>query len=498
MRTVAFLSVLALLVLVPTSQAAINPDRPFETTTGYTESFDGIDALVSAETSLESPGAHNGSLFLGADTFTFGSLERLYWEDNNGDVQFHDGINLQVRVENGSSVAFRHPGQYDLAFRADHAVAFFADAEAMFGDDQDEELGFGPSLVAIPYQGQTVMPDLGTLPPTPITTQNNFNDFIENSALLLSFTDNSAFTLIDSNGGTIEVLEGPNRWVGFQGTPTVGPINARLVALPTPDGATMDFAPSAHATDALNTQHLEAALEVLREAEDGGDQLSDLDEITDGLAPVLNGAFLGVSSIEGASPTDLLGNITIVRFTTMNAERDGGQLQWNGAAALQIQDGDVAGADPLIGIFPWWSLLLWGVAIVSLVLRFVLKPDKSHPRWDQLGWVGWVGGILAGILVFILWDRETKALWGTSVLSGDASGTAYLVIAAVQLVPLLLAGICIGLPSRILIKSGTRFAGQGNLMRIGAIIAPFLVFLLGAPLMIDYLGALMDAFEGFS
>lgn len=487
-------SVLWLLLLLPTVTAAINEPLPFETTTEFSDSFDAIEAVVSAAADLDSPGAANGSLFLGADAFTFTGLNRLYWQDGNGDFQIADGSGLAVAVGQDSSVAFRHPSTYDVSFAADHAIAFFADVSTMFGDGSSD-IGFGPSMVAIPVDGTTVLPNMGTLPKTTPSGQTNFNDFVADSALLLTFSDVSQLVLTQ-NGVVLDTLSGKSQWVGFQGTPSVGPIHADMVALPTPEGASIDFAPAGAdaAAEGVSAEHLQNALSALSASQDQESQLEGIEDVTQGLAPVLNGAFVGISDLNGGSgAADLLQNVTLVRFTEMNAVRTNGAMAWAGSGALQIQNGEVAGASNLIGIFPWWSLLLWGVALVALVVRFVIKPDKKSPRWDKWNWVGLAGGFVASLLVFWLWDRETQAVWGTSLLSGDVSGVGLGVIALVQLLPLSLAGFCIGMPTRILIKSGTRFAGQGNMMRIGAIVAPFLVLLLGAPLMIDYLGALLDA-----
>ena len=203
----------------------------------------------------------------------------------------------------------------------------------MFGESHSENIGFGPSMVAIPVEGVATVTSVSSLPETPISPSTNFNDFVENSALLLSFTSASRLTLVD--GTDFETLDGSDRWVGFQGNPTFTPVAATIFAIPTPDGTTVEFEPAAGeaAAKGISTDHLANALGVLTAAEGSAnvDQLEEAEEAIADLSPVLNGAFLGVSSLNGTGAMDILNGVTLVRFNDLSAQRNGGPLAWEGS-----------------------------------------------------------------------------------------------------------------------------------------------------------------------
>ncbi len=492
------LMVMGLLAL-PVAHAALNPVLPYEDEGEYITSFDELSNVLSGQPEMDVVGAHNGTVLLGADEFSISGLTRLYWGKDGGGSDFAAGTNLRIEVAQNSSIALRHPGEYNYDYGADYALSFFADASALFGASKPENLGFGPSLVSFPVAGEANF-DLGILPATPFAG-SSFNDFVDESALLLTFTPGSMLTLFSDDGNVRTVLSGEGRWVGFQGTPQVDPVQAQVMALPTPDGTTTDFQPAADeaAAEGLSAENLATVLATLS-ASEGSDlsAVEGLQDVTEGLSAVLNGAYLGIDATNGTGgAAALLQSATVVRFNSLSATRDGDQLHLEGRSPLQIQNGAVVGANPLVGIFPWWSLLLWAVALGLFVLRVVVRPSAKHPVWDKFSWVGLVGGVAAALIVFWLWDAETKALWGTSMFSSGSSGVSLGIIALVQLLPLALAGLAIGLPTRMIVKSGTRFAGQGNFMRVGAIVAPFMVLLLGAGLMLDYLDLLIGAIARF-
>ena len=487
-----------LLLAAPFGQAAFNDPLPYSATSAYSESMDAITALLSGAVQYEGSDARDASLLLGTDGFTVSGLQRVCWEDANGNNRCRDGDGLSVQLQSGGSVAFRTPETYNVSMDADHALAFFADAGQMFGADHDEQIAFGQSIVAFPTGEEIHISDLAPIPTPPRSSYSSFNDAIDDLALLFTLSGTSTLTLHDGSD-TFETLSGNGQWVGFQGMPEFTTIHANVVALPMPDGATATFirSPEEAAQEGLQLDNLKGALGSIETSEGASDDgsLGPIEQASTQLAGFLNGALLGfaeggMNEADGAA--GLLNSITVVRFEEMQATRDGDTVVYEGAAPLQIQGGDVVGAQPLIGIAPLSAFIFWAIAIILFVVCLVLKPAKHNKFWDNFQWVGWVAGAVAVIIVFFMWDRAMVQLYGTSLLSGGATGTTLGVIAALQLVPLLLAGLFFGLPTRIITTSVTRLAGQGRMMRIGNVIAPFVTFLMGLPLMLALLALILD------
>ncbi len=86
------------LVLLPSADAALNPDRPFQQEAQYIASFDELSNVVSGSVDLESTAASNGTVFLGTNQFGVAGLTRLYWEKDGGGVTWAEGSNLGIAV----------------------------------------------------------------------------------------------------------------------------------------------------------------------------------------------------------------------------------------------------------------------------------------------------------------------------------------------------------------------------------------------------------------
>jgi hypothetical protein len=169
----------------------------------------------------------------------------------------------------------------------------------------------------------------------------------------------------------------------------------------------------------------------------------------------------------------------------------GASVTASGQGPLRIQDGRVQNAPALIGFalfqLPWWSYLLWVLAIGAFVTRIVLgeKAPKKNERWDRLRWIGWVVGPIAFLLFFLLWDNEVRTVWGVSLLS-NVSGAGFVAILLLEIMPMSLVFFAVVTPLRILIKSGLRLGKQGTFMGLAGPTATLLGFLLGATLMLSY------------
>lgn len=488
---------LLVLLLVPLGQAQFNDPLPYEGEGKYLTELNGLPGFVSGALDFHGEGAKNGSMLLGTGGVAVTGLDQVCWQEGSSG-KCRTGDDLSVELLDGGSVAFRTPRSYDVDMAADHVLAFFGDASVLFGEDRPEQLEYGPSIIAFPTGEQITITNVEPIPPPSRQQFGNFNDALRDLALLVTLSDSS--TLVVRNGAdTLATLEGNGEWVGFHGSPIFSTVTAILAAVPMPEGTTASFTPSPPraAREGLSAESLQAATSSLADAEGEGDAqaLGGATDAADALAGFLNGALLNFddADVQGeVSGLELLDRVTLVRFHEMDATRIDSAIAYEGAAPLQVAEGEVAGASPLIGFAPLAAYILWGLAVVALVLRMVLKPSKSNVLWDRLHFVGWIGGAVAGLIVFFLWDRAMVNLWGTSILTSGASGATLGVITAIQLVPLLLAALFFGLPIRIMTQSITRFAGQGRMMNIGDVIAPFATYLLGVPLLLSLVAALID------
>ncbi len=495
------LLILLALLAVPLGQAQFNDPMPYEGDGKYLTDLNGLPGFVSGALDYRGEGAQNGTMFLGTSGVTVTGMDEICWREGFS-AQCRSGSDLRLELLDGGSVAFRTPRSYDVEMQAGHVLAFFGDAGVMFGENRPEQLEYGPSIIAFPTQEEITITNVERIPPPSPRQYTDFNDAGRDLALMVTLTDASTFVIRDGDT-TAATLEGNGHWVGFHGSPKFTPVNANLAAIPMPEGTTASFTPSPPraAREGLSPETLQAATASLAEAE--GDQdaqaLGGATDAADALAGFLNGALLNFddADLQGeVSGLELLERVTLVRFQEMDATRTNSAISYQGAAPLQITEGEVAGAQPLIGFAPLLAYIFWGVALVAFVLRVVLKPSKKNALWDRLHFVGWFSSAAAGVLVFFLWDRAMVQLWGTSILTSGATGATLGVITAIQLVPLLLAALFFGLPVRIITQSVTRFAGQGRMMNLGNTLAPFAAYIFGVPLLLSLVGALIEFATG--
>jgi hypothetical protein len=216
------------------------------------------------------------------------------------------------------------------------------------------------------------------------------------------------------------------------------------------------------------------------------------------LSHLLNGAVLTLPTKTSAgNPVRQLG---FVRFDTLDASSDGSAVALAGSGPLQVQDGQVVDAKPLVGFaifqMPWWSYLLWIAAIGLFVARLVTKPPKDHPVFDRYRWVGLVCSVLLFLLFFWLWDLEVRAVWGISLLTGNASGESFMVLAALELAPMFAVLFAVVAPIRMILKNGVLLARGGRFMGLPGAFAYPLGFIFGAPLLLAYLNVGLKAVAG--
>lgn len=472
MRTAALLALLSALLLAPAASAAINGPIPFETDLPFGAGFGPDSGITLVSGTVEAaPTSDNGVHgFLDARGLRIDGVQRACWENDcaSGD--------LSLEVSEDGSVALRFPVATSGGLDGAHAAAFFVD---WAGNEDLADMGLGKSLVALLVDGRYAFDAIAPFQAQGIPDESD-------SAVLAPFSNSTTVTVLD--GGEPVATVGSDQAIVFDGAPVVQPFTLGVGVLPFEAGAQASFTPAdPDDTQAgLDLSRLEQALA----ADDAGDG-EGAPEIPDGLSGILSSTAAHIPP-QTTDVSGLLEEGVFLRYDELTVMSDGATLAWTGAAPLQVQQGEVVDADPLVFLWPWWAYLLWGLAIAGFVARRVLKVPTEHERWDRFRWVGLVGGLVASILVFFLWDLEVRAVWGVSLLSGAGSGGGLAAIAALQLIPLALVGLGIGLPVQSLLKSGTLLAQQGTLAGANRIVGPFVMFLLGATLILDYIGLLLD------
>lgn len=479
MKAAFVLPLLLAVLLVPVAPAAINGPIPFETDLPFSAGFGPDSGVTLASGTVEAhPASADGVHgLMGAAGLRVDGVDRACWR---GDCVIGD---ISLVVSDGGSAALRFPVATSGTLDGAHAAGFFVD---WAGSENLQDMGLGKSLLALLVDGRYAF---DAIPPFQAQGMPDERD----SAVLAPFGNGTRITVLD-DGEEVAMLEDDGSVI-FDGAPVVQPFTLEVGVLPFEAGARATFTPAdpGDTQQGLDFTRLEQAL-----SDGGPDGEGDGDPDGTG-APALPDGLSGILSATAVHlppATDsfqgLLSDGVLLRYDELTVTSDGAGMAWTGGAPLQVQGGQVVDADPLLFLWPWWAYLLWGLAIAGIVVRKVLKAPAEHERWDEYRWVGLVGGLVAGLVVFVLWDLEMRAVWGVSLLSGAGSGSGLATVAALQLIPLALVGIGIGLPLQSLFKSGTMLAQQGTLAGAGRVAAPFVMFLLGATLILDYIGLLLD------
>lgn len=477
------------MLLAAPAQAQINDARPFEADYEYIDGFqDSVLTMVSGALVADLNHVIGTFGFFDAQGLDINDLERVCWTD--GGVQDctnpDPDLGVSLRVVNGGSAGVRFPFASDATYTADHALGLFVDFE---NEEDLNSFGVSKTLAAPAINGAVTFETIRDID----TPGFGFPD-LESVAGLAPLDDFTTVQVLQ-DGAVERQFTGKNTQFSFEGAPDIPVFSSDFVFLPFEDDSTARFVPASDSAAAAGLK-LERIDELMADLEGSsssgqgasgtgfGDQMEDFQTT---LSEVLNGAVMRVPQTD----TDIASDFAFINFEQLTVTADLEELDWGGKAALQIQEGQVDGAPGLVGfgyfVLPWWSFLLWGIALTVWIVRMSLKAPKKHEKWDRFKWIGWVAGALGFVLLFVLWDWEVRSVWGTSLFTTNATGAALGVVAAVQILPLLFVLFAVAAPLRMMLKNGVMLANQGTFMGLSTGVAYLLAYVMGATLLLAYI-----------
>jgi hypothetical protein len=502
---VAVLFLLLAAPALPAAQAGLVPEQDYASTLAYAPGFSDQTnsfAFLSGALSATTPHVDGAFGFFGSSGALLNGVEMVCIADGSANP-CHSSPGLTVTVPDGGAFAVDFPAATDASASAGHALGLFVD----FKDERDlKSLNLQKTLVASAVDGQARFDRIPAIPVTSAQALLSDAQSGKTSGRIVALDSATTLTVADSNfhrtvGVGVPVL--------FQGSAlTLGPVRAATLVLPFESGSTSTWTPAdgAAATEGLQLQRLSGIIDSINNASQKGGasdgiNVDGLDEIQPLLARVLDGALMQVPT-KAANLSDVLQHLSLVRLDRLTASSDGTQLALAGPAPLSIQSGRVQGAEALVGFsyfqLPWWSFVLWGLAIAAFIVRLAMGkslPKPNQTRWHRLRWIGWAAGPLCFLLLFWLWDLEVLSVWGVSLFSAlgaNLGGQALLVVAAIEVTPFLLMLFAVATPLRILFRACLRIGRQGAFMNLSAPVAYLLSILLGAGLMLSYLDLVLQ------
>lgn len=485
------------MVLAPGAHAALNKPQPFQESFPYMAGVgeSGTMTVVSGKVSAELGQAGGSYGFFGTRGATITGLEQVCWQGNG--CSSSSARAMSIRIEAGGAFSVCFPAPAGGTLEAGHALALFVDLA------QDDDLNTFPvdkSLVAPLVDGEFAFGPIAAIPAVGLTPAALAAPCT--SAGGAAALDDGTRMVIRDGGGVVATLTGKAARAAFAGQPAIAPQQADFVVLPfgDPSRATFTKASAGDASSGLDLARVQDLLDKLDaahagstvqrgEAETGGNNTQEV------LAGLLNGALVRLPDAPADTNSLDLDGSHFIRFRRLAVEGQGAGLSWSGTAYLEVQDGKVAGARSIVGFWlfqlPWWSYVLWAIALTLAIVRLMLKPDKNHPRWDALRWVGWVFTPVAWILVILLWDLEMHAAFGASLMRGT-SGQFKLIVGLLQFALLGLVAFAAAAPLRVIFRNTSLLAHQGTFMGLAGGTSAILGYLIGAPYLRAYLGLILS------
>ena len=164
-----------------------------------------------------------------------------------------------------------------------------------------------------------------------------------------------------------------------------------------------------------------------------------------------------------------VGPFALLRSQSLALAWGDGTVSVQGEAKTTVtQNGFAVDAPLTVGLFPLFSVVLWLVAIGSVVLFLVKRPPPSKGKWSLRG-LSWLAYIAVLLVVFWFWDKSFADTFGTSLITqlrahgvSSASYTQLGLVFGVEMIPWSLAALLFALPVRIALGVALRYRGQGS------------------------------------
>ncbi len=493
---------LAAVLLMPSVQAGISlPARSFHGEAPFidVDAVDIVSVLSGQFTGTSNADGHaQGYLNLTRSVEVTG-LERVCWAvDPNSCVRDPAG-GIRIVIASGSSFGFRAADAFSSEFEAKGATGSFVDLSGV----GDATLHLGPSLVAS-VTGAVVTLDP---PPIPLTADLAIREDGSNVGVFLALEGRPMGVYEGASTSPVYTVDGVDEPFVVQGDHIeVTAIMPGTIVMSFDAGSDLVAKPAKGTPPSVSSltttmDRLKGVVGDESASEDGSgggsnDDKADLGPLAGFADTLFNGAYVQLA-VRNKNPD--IANMTFVHFSKLTAEASSsGVVRLEGKAAIIAEEGEVAGAQSLVGFsfikVPWWSIVLWILAIAAFIVRLTRKEKapKDHFKWDKYRWIGIVSGIVATILVFLLWDNEINGAFGTSILHG-AKGGGLAFIGLVEMLPFALFSLLAQRPLKILIGNCTRIGKQGRFMGLNAPVAIILGYFLTAPLLLSYLELALKA-----
>lgn len=420
-----------------------------------------------------------------------------------------EGNDLAVRVVDGSTVALRFPATGTLHLEADSALSVPVDLDAVrgnFGRGLTAGLTLAPSLAAATSGGiltflpETLDPEadgpapaqspIPGLPPALASQFQAPDPTDENAAVLAGLTNTSRLEVVQA-GRVVQVLPGYAA-VLLQGDIVVQPVTAHAFLIPCTTRCDLDVTAKAHDTNVVAA--MGSLFRLVEQMQ--GSALPDLDLGSFGslLNPIAAGAFVEL-------PLNLkrfsVANLTVVRFEHLQTSLFPGSTAADGSGELVILSGEVKDAPAFVGTkffgMPLWSYVLWGAALVVLVLRVVLRRDQPKPESGK--WLARLVGLAAFLLLALFWHLAFVRVLGVGATSSGLNLTSRLIIGAIEFGTLLSMVLMVVTPARILLGNALRLAGLPKLAPYAPAAGRVVGIVVGLPLLLGLVNFALGLFQ---
>jgi hypothetical protein len=447
-------------------------------------------AVVSGDTEVQARTGDAPTILASVDRFSIHGVEVACWESPclKGD--------LSVRVGQGSTLALRFPKTGDLRLDAPAAMSMAVDLDAVWENLGGMAAGFtlapglatGTSNGQLRFERQVLAPEPdGPIPaaspipglPGPVASQFMAPDPTDaNAAVLATITPQSSLEILQG-GSVVQVLHNASALL-LQGNLDIETIRADSFVIPCAQRC--DVVVTANASDRDITAAVDNVLSLVGELQ--GEELEPIDwGFFDGmLNAVADGAYvvfpLDVKKFE-------VGNLTLVRFSRLEASLGPQDQQATGSGGLVIQSGEVRDAPPFVGTrffaMPSWSYLLWGLAVVALVVRVIVRRKQEQP---ERGWLNRLVGLGSVLALAVAWHLVFVATFGIGMTTPGLEWQARGMMAAVEALTLLGMVLILVVPLTLLLRNTLRLVGLPKVASYAPTMARLAGIALGGPLLL--------------